>query len=64
MTQIHCIKKMLGIEDPNIQLEENPVGFKNIKQVNHIIIEGKLTYILMSLFGGLLLISTLYLFIN
>lgn len=44
MTQTHCIKKMLGIKDPNIYLEEIPVEFKNIKQINHIVIQGKLTY--------------------
>lgn len=33
MTHTHCIKKMLGIEDPNINLEETPVVFEKIKQV-------------------------------
>ncbi len=44
MTQTYCIKKMLGIEDPNIQLEEIPLEFKNSKEVNHMILQGKLTY--------------------
>ena len=44
MTQTYCIKKMLGIEDPNIQLEEIPLEFKKSKEVNHMILQGKLTY--------------------
>lgn len=44
MTHTHCIKKMLGIEDPNINLEETPVVFEKIKQVNNIVVQGKLSY--------------------
>lgn len=35
---------MLGIEDPNINLEETPVVFEKIKQVNNIVVQGKLSY--------------------
>ena len=38
MPQSYCIKKILAIEDPNIQLEEIPLEFKESKQVNHIIL--------------------------
>lgn len=44
MTQVYCIKKILGIKDPNIHLEEIPVEFETIKQVKHIIVHGNLTY--------------------
>ena len=44
MTQIHCIKKMFGIKDPNIILEDIPVEFEKLNQINHMIIQGKLTY--------------------
>lgn len=44
MTQTYCIKKMLGIEDPNIHLEEIQLEFKKSKKVNHMILQGKLTY--------------------
>lgn len=44
MTHTHCIKKMLGIEDPNIYLDETPVIFEKIKQVKNIVVQGKLSY--------------------
>ena len=44
MTQTYCIKKMLGIEDPKIHLEEIQLEFKKSKKVNHMILQGKLTY--------------------
>ena len=44
MTHTHCIKKMLGIEDPNIHLDETPVIFEKIKQAKNIVVQGKLSY--------------------
>lgn len=44
MAHTHCIKKMLGIEDPNIYLDDMPVVFEKIKQVKNIVVQGKLSY--------------------